>query len=280
MLFSAQIMHNRWIALIVGNSRLHWALFAERQQLQVWHSPLSEFKGFQQRSFQDWAEWQPFFPPFRSAPLGNDLYSPYPELWLASVVPSQSEFWSTYPNLHLLQLSDVPLRQIYAGLGLDRAIALWGAGTTYGWPCLAIDGGTALTLTGADASASLVGGAILPGLRLQFQALASSTAALGLIELPQELPTLWGKDTATAIQSGVVNTAIAGIRHAMQQWTKTYPDSKIVVTGGDAEPLSLYIKRWVLQYEEPGQELNCLITDPTVIFTGMQALRRERLNKP
>jgi type III pantothenate kinase len=273
-------MNNRWLALMIGNSRLHWALFADQQVLQVWHSPLSEFKGFHPGGSQDWADWQSFFPPFQSDIPTSDPSLPYPELWLASVVPSQLEFWRTYPNLNLLQLSDVPLRQMYTGLGLDRALALWGAGITYGWPCLVIDGGTALTLTGADANASLIGGAIFPGLALQFQALASSTAALSLVELPQELPTLWGKDTATAIQSGIVHTAVAGIMHAIQQWTQSYPDSKIILTGGDAEQLSIYIKRWVLQYEACDQELNCLMTDPTLIFTGMQALRSARLNEP
>jgi type III pantothenate kinase len=273
-------MNNRWLALMIGNSRLHWALFADRQILHVWHCPLSEFKGFPPKSSQDWAEWQSFLPPFQSDTSACYLYPPYPELWLASVVPAQSEFWRTYPNLNVLQLSDVPLQQIYAGLGLDRAIALWGAGIAYGWPCLAIDGGTALTLTGADASATLAGGAIFPGLALQLRALASSTAALGLIELPQDLPTLWGKDTVTAIQSGVVHTVIASIVHFIQQWSQTYPASKIILTGGDAEQLSIYIERWVLQYEVRIQALNCLITDPIVIFKGMQALRSIRLNEP
>ncbi len=275
-------MYNCWLALIIGNSRLHWAIFADQQVLHIWHSPLSEFKGFQQRSFQDWTEWQAVFPPFLSDSSENHLCLPYPELWLASVVPSQAAFWSAYPNLNLLKLSDVPLQQVYSGLGLDRAIALWGAGVTYGWPCLVIDGGTALTFTGADTSATLAGGAILPGLALQFRALASSTAALGLVELPQELPTLWGRDTATAIQSGILHTAIAGIVHFIKQWTQTYPDSKIILTGGDAEQLSIYLKRWVLQCrgQELNCQLNCLITDPMIIFKGMQALRSARLNKP
>jgi type III pantothenate kinase len=273
-------MDNRWLALMIGNSRQHWALFSDQQLLQIWHSPLSEFKGFSQRSSQNWTEWQSFFPPFLGDISASHLYLPYPELWLASVVPSQSEFWRTYPNLHWLKLSDVPLRQMYAGLGLDRAITLWGAGITYGWPCLVIDGGTALTLTGADASASLVGGAILPGLALQFRALASSTAALSLVELPQQLPPLWAKDTTTAIQSGVVHTVTAGIRHVIQQWSKTYPDIKVIFTGGDAEQLSSYIEEWIFQSRASIHEINHFITDPTLLFTSMQALRSERLNKP
>lgn len=280
-------MENRWLALIIGNSRLHWALFADQHLLQFWHVPLSEFNEFQHRNQhrkpQDWAEWQSFFPPSQPNASEHHLYSPLPELWLASVVPAQAAFWMAYPNLTWLQLSDVPLQQTYAGLGLDRAIALWGAGITYGWPCLVIDGGTALTLTGADESASLVGGAILPGLDLQLRALAGSTAALNLVELPSGLPTLWAKETATAIQSGVVNVAIAGLGHAIQQWIRTYPDSKVILTGGDAEQLSIYLKEWMLQYgnlqELNGVTLNCVITEPTLIFSGIRTLREAMLNK-
>jgi type III pantothenate kinase len=272
-------MKTRWLALVIGNSRLHWAHFVDQQLLQVWHSPLSEFKGFHQRSPQDWTEWQAFLPPFPAEASEKFPDFPYPELWLVSVVPSQSEFWSVYPNLNLPQLSDVPLQAVYSGLGLDRAIAVWGAGITYGWPCLAIDGGTALTLTGADANASLVGGAILPGLALQFRTLSSSTAALGLVELPQELPALWGKDTETAIQSGIVHAAIAGIRHAIQQWLNAYPTSKVVFTGGDAKQLSTYVRDWMRQYEEPEQESDYLVVDPTLAFSGIRALRKEMLNK-
>jgi type III pantothenate kinase len=273
-----------WLALSIGNSRLHWGLLDDRHLLQTWHCPHIDLHAYQDRNDQSAPQWQAVLPPFFSYKnLENHPYSLYPEqwpeLWLISVVPTQSGFWDSYPNLNTLKLSDVPLQGIYPSLGLDRAIALWGAGTTYGWPCLVIDGGTALTLTGADASASLIGGAILPGLQLQFRALASATAALSWVELPQELPALWSKDTAIATQSGVVRMTIAGIRHAMTQWLKTYPDSKIVFTGGDAEQLSIYTETWIREYEALDPNPNHFMTDPALIFKGMQALRKHRLNQ-
>lgn len=273
-------METRWLALMIGNSRMHWALFENHHLLQTWHLPHLDPRTFQAHRPQNWSQWQTFLPPFfASDTSGEDPHAPYPELWLVSVVPAQAELWIPYPSLTVLNLTDVPLQDVYPGLGLDRAIALWGAGNTYGWPCLVIDGGTALTLTGADASASLIGGAILPGLTLQFHALASSTAALKWVELPQTLPALWGNDTETAIQSGIVQGAIAGVRHAMTQWLKTYPDSKIVFTGGDAEQFSTYMEDWILQYEALDQNLNRFITDPALIFKGVQALRRHQLHQ-
>jgi len=67
---------------------------------------------------------------------------------------SQTALWQTYPDVHVITLNQVP--PVYPTLGIDRALALWGAGETWGWPMLVIDAGTALTLTGADADHCLV----------------------------------------------------------------------------------------------------------------------------
>ena len=91
-----------------------------------------------------------------------------PHSILASVVPSQTALWQIYPNVHIINLDQIPLQGVYPTLGIDRALALWGAGKTWGFPMLVIDAGTAMTFTGADANQCLVGGAILPGLGLQF----------------------------------------------------------------------------------------------------------------
>jgi type III pantothenate kinase len=264
-------MENRWLALAAGNSRLHWGLFEDQQLLQVWHLPLLEFNESRPRNLQCWSEWWSQFPPLEADTLRNWPEGP-PELWLASVVPSQSAVWSTYPNLHLLHLQDVPLKKVYAGLGLDRAITLWGAGITYGWPCLVIDSGTALTLTGADTGATLIGGAILPGLGLQLRILSDSTAALPLIGFPQALPELWAQDTATAIQSGVLYAAVAGLSYFILEWLNKYPDSRIVLTGGDADPLSHYLSEWSCQTQST-RLLHPVITEPHLIFLGIKAMR-------
>jgi type III pantothenate kinase len=135
--------------------------------------------------------WQNFLPVFKGFPWKDSC----PELWVASVVPAQTQLWLQYPNSNLVRLADVPLQNLYPTFGLDRAIALCGAGMTYGWPTLVLDGGTALTLTGADAEATFIGGAILPGLGLQLRSLHEGTAGLPLTELPAQLPEQWAKDT-------------------------------------------------------------------------------------
>lgn len=150
MSFEAQ--PDRWLAAVLGNTHVRWGWFVGETLVKVEqfpaHRPLS------------WPEET--------------------ELWLAAVGSAPLPPGS--PWVHCLGLSQVPLRDPYPGLGLDRALAVWAAGIHYGWPCLVIDAGTALTLTGADPEGSLLGGAILPGLGLQAQALADHTARLPKVE--------------------------------------------------------------------------------------------------
>jgi type III pantothenate kinase len=247
-----------WVALAIGNSRLHWGVFVGDRLQQTQNTPHLE---------SILSNWQSLLPVFEKFSWQDQP----PELWLASVVPAQTEIWQTYPNLHYIQLADIPLQNIYPTFGLDRAITLWGAGHTYGWPTLVIDGGTALTLTGADAHASLVGGAILPGLRLQMRSLHEGTARLPLVELPATLPQRWATDTSTAMQSGILYTAIAGLSATITQWSETYPHSQIVLTGGDAQVIANYLRKW--ESQPPIPWLNHLTVDPTLIFKGIAVLR-------
>jgi len=181
---------------------------------------------------------------------------------LASVVPKQTELWQNYADLQIITLRDLKLTNIYPTMGIDRALALWGGSETYGYPCLVIDGGTALTFTGANKAKELIGGAILPGLRSQFITLNQKTAALPKVDLRETLPPRWATDTNNAIASGIIYTTIAGIYSYIIDWLQTYPDSQIILTGGDADILSKYLNQ---QYREIE-----IKSDRNLIFYGMK----------
>ncbi|HEY9861882.1 MAG TPA: type III pantothenate kinase, partial [Candidatus Obscuribacterales bacterium] len=159
------------------------------------------------------------------------------------------------------------LQHSYPTLGIDRALALWGAGEVYGWPVLVIDAGTALTFTGG-AQRQLVGGAILPGLSLQVRALADKTAALPAIALPETLPKRWANDTQGAIASGIVYMVLAGVMDFIQDWRQAFPGSAVVITGGDRTLLHQYLH----QHPELAAHIHI---DPNLIFWGMQTCRTE-----
>jgi type III pantothenate kinase len=232
---------DQWLALAIGNSRLHWAWFNADRLIQTDHTPHIE-------------PGQPLIWPWSDA-------SQLP-LFILSVVPAQTALWQESGTL----LTRIPLDNAYAELGADRACALWGAFNVYGSPVLVIDGGTALTFTGGDAQRSLVGGAILPGLSLQVQSLARGTALLPSLASADEPPDRWATNTSDAIRSGILWSVVAGVNGFIEDWLQRFPDSRIVMTGGDAERLYAGLIR---QHPEPAA---AVIVDSDLVFWGMRAL--------
>lgn len=235
-----------WLALIIGNSRWHWGAFegdgqspaSESQRwLGSWHTAhLSEAQMDElQRGRFALSAWQQLGIVTALPADPEDGNQKHPEIWLASVVNTPLAWLRNYANVHLLTTARVPLQNTYATLGVDRALALVGAGAVWGWPVLVIDCGTALTFT-AGADQSLIGGAILPGLRSQFRALHSHTDRLPALEFnPDAWPQRWATNTAEAIASGILHTQIAGICDFIRAWASDYPGGAVVLTGGDSE---------------------------------------------
>ncbi len=223
-----------WLALAIGNSRYHWGWFIGQELQESWHSSYV--------SAEHWPQ-QLVLPHNLAIYLqAQQLQLADIPIWLASVIPAQTALWQ--PHVHrVVTLADVPLGNLYPTLGIDRALAAYGAGERYGYPVLVIDGGTALTLTGIDGDRQLVGGAIFPGLGLQLQSLSSGTAALPALELPLDLPPRWAQDTPSAILSGVLHGSIASLQSFIQDWHDQFPGSPVLVTGGDGERLQAYLEQ-------------------------------------
>jgi type III pantothenate kinase len=154
---------------------------------------------------------------------------------IASVVPNLITTWHNRENTQIISTEDVPLKGLYNSMGGDRALAAFGAGECYGYPILVIDAGTAITLTGIDGNKNFVGGAIMAGLRSQFVSLHANTAALPHLSIPEILPTRWGIDTASSIQAGISQILLAGLQAYIDDWRSLFPDSKVIITGGDGD---------------------------------------------
>jgi type III pantothenate kinase len=274
-----------WLALAIGNSRLHWAAFTESpsgQSLQqVWHTPHLIPGDHQSWTAIDW-DFRAVSPFPEAGEFSRGFAVPevqailatlpaQPSLYIASVVPQQSQLWAAYPQAHFLSLSQIPLQGLYASFGLDRALTLWGAIGLCAAPVLVIDAGTAITLSGADRQHRLVGGAILPGLRLQLRALGQSTAGLPELstqELSTEdfpvLPPRWATDTTGAIASGVLHTLLASLHSFIADWRRQFPQSPVVITGGDGDRLHAGLQRM-----DPAIAISLR---PNLIFQGIQTL--------
>lgn len=260
-----------WLALVAGNSRLHWGAFRGRQWLGGWHTPhLTPDQGHilmaQGFAPQAWT--------CLGAALSN-LDGPalpemgdFPALWVASVVQAQGDLWRTYARSYGISTDQVPLGHCYATLGVDRALALLGAGKTFGWPVLVIDGGTALTLT-AGAAGRLVGGAIWPGLQSQFRALHDYTDGLPLV--PYNLATLpprWATTTVEAMVSGVLYGQLAALRDFIADWQHRHSEGRVVLTGGDGPALAA-----ALITQTPAWDA-LIEVDPNLMFWGLRACRQ------
>ncbi len=279
---SPERRENCWCALVVGNSRLHWGVFVSDQLQQTWDVA---YQNEALLSPQLWSDWVSLSPAFQYLDGRGETWSP---LFVVSVVPKQTESWLDYPHVSLIKLSDIPLQQTYTTLGCDRALAVWTAGQLYGFPTLVIDGGTALTLTGADAEGNLVGGAILPGVGLQLRSLSTSTA-LPTLQQPGSFPPRWARNTPDAIYSGVLYTIWSGLSSFIHHWMQTYQESQIVLTGGDHQLLAqglqtagLFSCGIPLQTDSMGSDdlvpwQNGLVCDDRLLFRGIQRLRTKSL---
>jgi type III pantothenate kinase len=274
-------MDQPWLALAIGNSRLHWALEMPNHPRYLWHTPhLSEeaiaHLIHSQWNLADLAEkWDCQFCGIEPEPLSALINSwdhhNFP-LWIASVVRGQAQRWQTSDRLiRQVGLADVPIQGLYSTLGIDRALALWGLLQRSQTDSLVIDAGTALTMSAATAQLQFVGGAILPGLSSQLRVLATETAALPSLRSSaiSELPSRWGMTTQQSIHSGIVHTMLSGIVSFALDWKRNYPKGAIALTGGDSQ----HLHQWLHQaYPNLGVELQWL---PELIFDGMRSLALE-----
>ncbi|MBE9159402.1 pantothenate kinase [Nodosilinea sp. LEGE 06152] len=276
-----------WLALMIGNSRWHWGAFAGDSAglipqgdrwLGSWHTaPLSEsqVQSLRRQHFAPSA-W-PSIDPLIVLPTALQAWATpwpdFPELWLASVVKAPLPWLADYSALRRVTLDEVPLHNTYPTLGVDRALALVGAGDVWGWPVLVVDCGTALTFT-AGVDQRLIGGAILLGLRSQLRALHAHTDQLPNLELDlDQWPQRWATDTAEAIASGILHTQLAGIRDFITAWRTDWPTGAVVLTGGDGAAIYAAITK---QTPELDRWINL---DPDLGFWGLRVCRQS-LPKP
>lgn len=272
-----------WLALVIGNTRLHWGLFEQGELTQVWHTPHleSELATRLQASRFAAEVWQRVPELSDSSQLQQQFSAVRPRsIWIASVVPEQTAIWANRRAIEddraqissfVVERSRIPLKNIYPTLGIDRAINLLGAGHTVGWPVLVVDAGTALTFTIGE-NQTVKGGAILPGVRLQAGALARKSAALvtGVLwsgERAEQLPGRWAMDTTGAIASGLIYGAISTLQDYLTDWWHQLPQGKVVLTGGDGPWLHA-----LLQQKTP-EIASRVKVDSHLMFWGMERYR-------
>lgn len=144
-------------------------------------------------------------------------------------------------------------------IGADR-LALMAAAAYY-FPNknnLVIALGSCITFNFINQYNAFLGGAISPGLDMRFKAMHDYTAKLPLVKAAWKFP-LIGYDTATNLQSGVINGIIGEIDGTIDKYAEKYSNFNVVLTGGN----SAYFA---------GQLKNKIFADYNFLFKGLYAL--------
>ena len=125
---------------------------------------------------------------------------------------------------------------------------------------LIIDVGTCITFDFVDSKKKYLGGSISPGLQMRLNALSNQTSALPLVRLsePQDLI---GGSTKESILSGVVNGAIKELDGTIDAYKKRYPETIVVITGGDASFFDKKLK-------------NSIFADEDILLKGMYFIHK------
>ncbi len=256
-----------WLALMIGNSRLHWAWFLNSTLQQTWEISYLSSEAIAALLTPTLNPLSKSIPDEACDLLRPLTLHPHSPLWIASVVPSQTALWQVYPQVRVLSLGQVPIKGLYPSLGIDRALALLGASKTLGFPVLVIDAGTALTFTAIDEQAQFFGGAIVAGLQTQLRSLFQNTAALPSVDSQSAvMPCRWAMSTPDSIRSGIIHTLLASIQDYSEAWLERFPVGAIALTGGDRD---VFFQHLQTQFPVLATQI---IVDPNLIFWGMQAV--------
>lgn len=208
----------RGLVVIVGNTQTHFGFFSE--------------EGSWRRERYATREG-PWPHPARGTPTG-----------IVSVVPEASQAlfraWEAEDPI-LLSAANAPLPIAYdppGSLGADRianAVALF---ARFRSAAIAVDLGTATSITLIAADGTIVGGAIAPGLDLSHAALVERTAQLPPVAL-QDPGVPWGSNTTESIQLGLVAGHVGMIRHLIDRMREGLGiQAPVALTGGGARVLA------------------------------------------
>lgn len=208
------------LAIDIGNTRTKIAIFEKDTLKEVLFIDLKKLKKTIENIFKK--------------------ISSKPKIILSSVGKLEIEalLW-LQQNTEIIEIThktSFPFKNLYATpatLGIDRMVLAAGAVLHYPKTNrLVIDAGTCITYEFINDKDEYLGGAISPGLLLRYKALNHYTAKLPLLA-PEDIDYLIGNQTDRSIHSGVINGITQEIEGIINQYKLSYPDLKIILTGGD-----------------------------------------------
>ena len=165
-----------------------------------------------------------------------------------STVPIPREVQHKVRILDLSPSTHLPFENLYATpqtLGNDRKALVSAAAKFYpDRNVLVIDAGTCITYDIKNSRNQYLGGAISPGLEMRFRSLNQFTAKLPLGTKEDDF-NLTGDSTLSSISAGVHYGVIKEVDGFIDEYAAEYDNLLIIVTGGDAQFLSINLKNTI-----------------------------------
>lgn len=149
-----------------------------------------------------------------------------------------------------------------AQLGSDLLVDVVAASNLYPKPVIVADMGTATTISVVDRSNSMIGGAILPGVKTALNALIAHTAQLPQISIECPAKAI-GTNTNDCMRSGVVYGTASMLDGMIDRFQEELGEEAFVVaTGGLSEEICKHTKHKVLH-------------NPTLLIQGLYMLYKK-----
>jgi type III pantothenate kinase len=186
------------LAVDVGNTQTVFGLFTGTELDEHWRIATERNRSGDEL----WALYRSFVDLDRV--VGVCLSSTVPQL-----IRPYNEFVTRYTRAELLELgpgvkTGIPVRHDDPReIGPDRIANAVAAAHRYGAPCIVVDFGTSTNFDVVSTDGEYVGGVLAPGIETSMDALFARAARLRKIDFV-EPPTVIGKTTVAALQSGVV----------------------------------------------------------------------------
>jgi type III pantothenate kinase len=203
---------------------------------------------------------------------------------IASVVPTLETAWRQccekyFSGVLSKNLFLVDARQLHdlitvkldnpQEVGPDRLVNAIGAWHARKCKQVIIDFGTAITFDCVTEKCEYLGGAILPGIAISLEALATRTARLPHIDITDPPKNIIGKNTVQAMKSGIlfgyggmIDSLVGEIRKEMTN--SDDEEFQVVATGGMSRMIATFAK-------------SIAIIDPMLTIMGLQIIYRELL---
>ncbi len=207
-------MPGKKCCLLIGNSRWHWAV----NNAEGWH----------------YSHTKPDAAAFKALKI--------PLVAWAAVGPIPKDILLN-PKQQL-SLKDIPLKNLPPWLGIDRALAGWGAfqksksSAIKSGELLVADAGTVLSLTRITTQGEFAGGQLIAGLQLQLTAMANGTKNLKNPGPGLSSTAKFPFTTAEAMQRGSLQALVGALQEATRE-TKM----SLWLCGGDSPILVEELKK-------------------------------------